>query len=395
MEDYLDFFDYAFKRSAHKPANRFVYDYSFEKWRQLSGEKVDPQDYPVRKLDNLDHDAEKGRITSTAAWEKKRADIRRNVQWALGEEPPGVTNPGPGSLRKGGAGESSFGTFLVRPQPTPKMRVMAITPYNGFGDELFGYLYYPVDEKGKPKTAKMPAVIYLHPYAYSKGFNSYHQVEAIFQSMVDRGYAVFAYDMLGFGNRIEEGTRFYERYPHWSKLGKMVVDVRAAVEALSNFDGIDRGRIFVAGYSLGGTVGLYAAALDERIAGVLCVAGFTPMRTDTADRGTEGIRAYSHLHGLLPRLGFFVGNEARLPYDFHEILASIAPRPVLVIAPAMDKDANLQDVKACVEDARRIYNLYGAGNGIQIFSPDDFSRFSNEMREKTYEWLQERMKAAP
>ena len=94
-------------------------------------------------------------------------------------------------------------------------------------------------------------MIYLHEYDYSKGFNSYHQIEAFFQSLADRGFAVFAYDMLGFGNRIEEGTRFYDRYPHWSKLGKMVVDVKAAVEALTNFDFIDRGHIFVAGYSLG------------------------------------------------------------------------------------------------------------------------------------------------
>ena len=66
--------------------------------------------------------------------------------------------------------------------------------------------------------------------------------------------------MLGFGNRIEEGTRFYERHPHWSKMGKMVADVRGAVDALSNLDFIDGRKIFVAGYSLGATVGLYATS---------------------------------------------------------------------------------------------------------------------------------------
>ena len=268
------------------------------------------------------------------------------------------------------------------------MGVMAISPYSGFGDHLYGYLYYPSDEKGNLKNEKSPVVIYLHEYDYSKGFNSHHQVESLFQSMVDRGYAVFSYDMLGFGNRIEEGTHFYDRYPHWSKMGKMVVDVKGAVDALRNLDFIDGTKIFVAGYSLGATVGLYAAAMDERIAGVVSVAGFTPMRTNTPDRGTEGIKTYSHLHGLLPRLGFFAGNESRIPYDFHEVLACIAPRPVLVIAPVMDKDAHLEDVQNCVEQARKIYGLYGASDNIQIFSPDDYNRFSPEMREKTYEWLQ-------
>jgi len=173
-------------------------------------------------------------------------------------------------------------------------------------------------------------------------------------------------------------------------MGKMVADVRGAVDALSNLNFIDSSKIFVAGYSLGATVGLYAAALDERISGVVSVAGFTPMRLNTLSRGTEGIKAYSHLHGLLPRLGFFVGNESRIPYDFHEILACIAPRPVLVIAPAMDKDAHPEDVQQCVEQSRKIYGLYGASEDIQIFCPDDYNRFSPEMREKTYEWLQVR-----
>lgn len=395
MEDYLDFFDYVFQRTArtaYKPPTSLVCGYSFEHWCQLSGEKVNPQDYPAASLDGLDVGSGNTSITSLPAWETKRAAIRRTLRWALGDEPPGVTNPGPGSLSMGGRGESSFGSFLVRPPATSRMHVMAFTPYSGFGDQLFGYLYYPVDSKGQPTSNRMPAVIYLHEYDYSKGFNSYHQVEALFQSIVDRGYAVFAHDMLGFGNRIEEGTRFYDRYPHWSKLGKMVVDVRAAVDALANMDVIDGARIFVAGYALGGTVGLYAAALDDRIAGVVSVAAFTPMRSAVAQRNTEGIRAFSHLHGLLPRLGFFVGHEAHVPYDYHEVLACIAPRSLLVIAPAMDKDAILEDVQACVAEARKIYDLYGAGGRLQAFFPQDFNRYSAEMREKTYQWLQERMR---
>jgi hypothetical protein len=114
------------------------------------------------------------------------------------------------------------------------------------------------------------------------------------------------------------------------------------------------------------------------------------MRLDKPERGTEGIKAYSHLHGLLPRLGFFAGNEDRIPCDFHEILACIAPRPVLVIAPIMDQDAHLPDIEYCVEQSRKIYQLYGSSDNIQIYSPDDYNRFSDEMREKTYEWVTER-----
>ncbi len=396
MEDYIDFFDYVFGRTTHKPENRLFYPYSFEDWRQRSGEQINPKDFPAKGLADLTKDASNTAITSVAQWETKRSAILNHVRWGLGEEPPGVINPGPRVFNKNQrVDEHNVGSFLDRPRATATMGRMPVSPYNGFGDQLFGYLYYPSEQNGDLKGNNIPVVIYLHEYDYSKGFNSYHRVESLFQSIVDRGYAVFAYDMLGFGNRIEDGTRFYHRYPHWSKMGKMVTDVRGAVDALSNFDFIDENKIYIAGYSLGATVGLYAAALDERIGGVVSVAGFTPMRLNTPDMGTEGIKAFSHLHGLLPRLGFFVGQEAHLPYDFDEIIASIAPRPVLVIAPTTDKDANLNHVKECVEQVRNIYTLYAAPDNLQLFVPDDYSRYSPEMRERTYEWLDQRLNEKP
>ena len=390
MEDYIDFFDFVFKRNAHKPENRLFYNYSFERWTELSGEKINPRDYPV-KVNDLTTDTAGKKITTREGWESKISDIRKNIQWVLGDEPAGVINPGPRVFNKHNrVDEHNFGSFLDRPRATATMGRMPVSPYYGFGDQLFGYLYYPSENNGDLKGKDLPVVIYLHEYDYSKGFNSYHEIESLFQSIVDQGFAVFAFDMLGFGNRIEEGTRFYNRYPRWSKMGKMVVDVRGAVDALSNFDFVDKTKIFVVGYSLGGTVGMFAAATDKRIAGAVSVAGLAPMRL-TGDAAREGIKAYSHLHGLLPRLGFFLGHEARIPIDFNEILASIAPRPVLIVAPIMDKDANVEHVKETVNHAKSIYSLYDTSQHLEMFAPDDFNRFSPEMRQRTYEWLRKQL----
>jgi cephalosporin-C deacetylase-like acetyl esterase len=385
MELYIDFFDYVFDRSDYPPENRLYTSYSFEEWSQLSEEKVNPNSYPEKTGNTLS-------VNSISEWKNKKSEILKQINWVLGDEPPGVTNPGPGSLQRAGRGEVSFGTFLTRPRGNEKMSVMPVSPYNGFGDQLFGYLYYPLGENGKIKSGNLPVVMYLHEYDYSKGFNSYHRIESLLQELTEQGFAVFTFDMLGFGNRIEEATRFYQRYPHWSKLGKMVTDTKGAVDALANLGFIDSNRIIVAGYSLGGTVGLYAAATDERIAGVVSVAGFTPMRNNTLDRGTEGILTYSHLHGLQPRLGFFAGNESRIPVDFNEIIASIAPRPVLLIAPEFDKDAHLQDIKTAVTEAEKVYKLLEKPDNIQLQVPWDINRFSPEMRETVGEWLVEKIK---
>jgi dienelactone hydrolase len=96
-------------------------------------------------------------------------------------------------------------------------------------------------------------------------------------------------------------------------MGKMVTDTRGAVDSLAAHPRIDASRIFLMGYSLGAKVGLIEAALDPRIRGLAAVAGFDPLRLDTENRGVEGIRHYSHIHGLIPRLGFFLGREGRLP----------------------------------------------------------------------------------
>ncbi len=77
-------------------------------------------------------------------------------------------------------------------------------------------------------------------------------------ALVHAGYAVLAYDQSGNGSRETEAGPFYDRYPHWSQMGRMVEDARAAVDALSKEPLVDASRISLFGYSIGGTVGLYA-----------------------------------------------------------------------------------------------------------------------------------------
>lgn len=260
-----------------------------------------------------------------------------------------------------------------------------IAPYNAIGDYLYGSLYYPTDGQGKKtvdKNGKMPVVIFLHKYAntgYDAGLNP------LFDALLAEGIAVLATDLIGYGARIEEGTYFYERYPQWSKLGKMVTDTRAAVDALESIGFIDPDRIFIAGYALGGTVSLFTAALDSRIAGTAVSSAFTPLRGSS--RHVEGAGAYSHLYGLLPKLGFFVGNENRIPVDFGEIISSIAPKPLLVISPELDRHADHDQVKKTVQEAESVYQLLDAPEHLQFKSPHGFNHFTQAQQEELVKWL--------
>ena len=365
MERYLDFFDYVFGRGDIKPKNELIYDYTFSKWLGLSGENIDPLSYPEKVTDDLLIDTKGMIIKNQTAWEQKIPDIRKRINWGMGTEPPSV-GPGPQTdylqsvvgLPRVGSGISS----------TPLM---------------FGHLYFPAEKKNE----KLPVIIYLHGYAYSTGIMN---TGNIITQFINAGYAVYLYDQIGFGTRnTEESKLFYERFPHWSKMGRMVADVRWAVDALTELELIDPQRIYVAGYSLGGAVGLYSAALDERIAGVISVCGFTPMRSNKPGKTAEGIYEYSHLHGLLPRLGFFAQNEERIPYDFNEILAAVAPRPLLIVAPTWDQYASFTDINHCLSEVKKVYDLYKQKEKVELFAPEDYNRFSEEMKSKVISWMKQ------
>jgi pimeloyl-ACP methyl ester carboxylesterase len=231
-------------------------------------------------------------------------------------------------------------------------------------------------------------VIWLHGYSYPLGYMwVYRSDPHPILALVNAGYAVLAFDQAGFGSRMGEFAPFYKRHPHWSLLGRMVEDTTRAVDALSADTAIDPDRISVFGYTIGGTVGLYAAALNPRIKSVVSISGFTPMRTDTADRGTGGLARYSEERALIPRLGFFIGNESRLPYDFDELIATIAPRSVLVVEPTMDRATTPADVREAITRAKQVYNLYSASDKLTLYEPVDYTRLTSATQDWAIGWL--------
>jgi dienelactone hydrolase len=260
-----------------------------------------------------------------------------------------------------------------------------------FGDGVTGDLYYPA---GTAPDAKLPTVIWLHGYSYPLGYMWVYRTAPDLHpilALVKQGYAVLAFDQTGHGSRMNEFAAFYDRYPHWSRLGRMVEDARAGIDALQRDPMVNPDQIYLFGYSLGGMVALHTAALDPRVKGVVSIAGFTPMRTDTADKGTGGLARYSRDLPLAPRLGFFIGNEARLPYDYNELIAAIAPRPVYLVQPALDRDATPGEVHDAVDQARKIYGLYNAADKLALDEPWDYNRLPSATQERAISWMKDNM----
>jgi len=401
MEACIDWLDWQFGRTQNKWENDFVFPWNFEKWEASAEEKVDIDKFPK-------HKPSEQISKSLEEWNGKAPKLLNSVKWMLGENPPklatspgnmpGPRQPAPGptviALGKNGnpgqlspdvpawviaAGGQEYGWLAPEKNQVESRRIR-------FGTSITGDLYYPA---GTPAGTKLPTVIWLHGYNYPLGYmwvyrRDLHPVLAL----ANAGYAVLAYDQTGFGMRWNEAELFYDRFPHWSRLGKMVEDLQDAVDALQKDPLIDADNISVFGYTLGATIGLYGAALDERISGVVSVCGFTPMRSDSEDTGTSGMTRYSHLYGLLPRLGLFAGNESRLPYDYEEIIALIAPRKVLIVQPTMDRDANPGEVLESFKKAGSVYSLKGAKENLEIFQPEDYARLTKKTQDNILSWMQ-------
>ncbi len=136
-------------------------------------------------------------------------------------------------------------------------------------------------------------------------------------------------------------------------------------------------------------VALYAAALDKRLSGASSFCGFTPMRTDTAEKTTGGTERLWKWHALQPRLGLYGGRESDIPYDFEDILSLIAPRPVQIVSPVYDREADVDDIAACVEKARR-----GRGKDwlVEHLVPEDYNRFQSPQHAILLDWLKKNLK---
>jgi pimeloyl-ACP methyl ester carboxylesterase len=388
QEACLDWLDIQFGRSARTWTNNFLFPWDFEKWRVNAKESIDLGAYPRRQS-----------VTpaSSADWEKQTGGLRKSVEWTLGDEPPrmppaagrglpgrgapaaqaGRGNPGQTTpdlvawvIQRGG---NSFGWL------EPQKSQTASRPFT-FGYNVRGDLYYPA---GTPEGTRLPTVIWLHGYSYPLGYMwVYHNDLHPILALVRAGYAVLAYDQSGFGSRMSESGPFYDRYPRWSHMGRLVEDARAAIDALQKDALVDPERISLFGYSLGGMVGIYTAALDARVKGLVSICGFTPMRTSP-----EPVARYSRERGLIPRLGLFAGHEAQIPYDFEDLLAMIAPRPLLVVQPQLDRDAAPAEVRTAVEGARRIYSLYGADAKLSLEEPWEYNRLPNKTQDEIVKWM--------
>lgn len=169
---------------------------------------------------------------------------------------------------------------------------------------------------------------------------------------------------------------------------KAVWDNMRGLDLLASLPYVDSEQFGAIGHSLGGHNAVYTAVFDPRIAVVVTSCGLDSY-LDYYD-GNPDVwlpeKGWTQTR-YIPKLREYRGRLEEIPFDFHEMIAALAPRRVLIIAPKQDHNFRADSVDRVAAAAREVFALCGADEHLQVEHPDYGHDFPEHMRQYAYEFI--------
>lgn len=151
-----------------------------------------------------------------------------------------------------------------------------------------------------------------------------------------------------------------------------IADLHLLYDFACTFPEVDRARIGLGGLSGGGTLSYIAGAFDDHFKAVAVFCGMTRYADYAAGKGC-GMQV---VPGLYPT------------GDVGEVLALIAPRPLLLAQGRLDSSFNVVRFKSIAEDARKAYRAAGASDRLRVEVMDLAHQFDPDLAAEYYtKWL--------
>jgi dienelactone hydrolase len=320
----------------------------------------------------LSADGQKQAIKSKDDWETRRRHILSNVQKVMGKLPQPI-EPVPLDVKE--LESVHVGTFtrkkLSYHTDSPDRRVHA-------------YLLIP---DGLLRAA--PAVLCLHQTTNigkeePAGLGTRENLQYA-KHLAERGYVTLAPDYPSFG---EYQYDFPASDGYVSGSMKAIYDNIRAVDLLVSLKEVDKMRIGSIGHSLGGHNSIFTAVFEPRIKAVVSNCGFTRFHQYYGGK----LKGWTS-NRYMPLIDTQYGNDPdRVPFDFPELLAALAPRAFLASSPTGDDNFEVSGVRDSIASAKPIFKLLGAEEKLQANYPDCAHDFPLEVREVAYKFLDAQLK---
>jgi len=290
-------------------------------------------------------------FTTLAAWEQRKAFLRNQILIAAGLSPMPPKTPLHAQV---------FGKIQEKDYSIEKVLIETLP-----GFYLGGNLYRPRNGK-----AKHPGI--LNPqghWPYGRLENEpLYSGPSLGISLARQGYVVFAYDMVGYTDTIQLPHRFgspEQRLWSFGPLGLQLWDSIRSLDFLASLDDVDTTRMGMTGASGGGTQTFLLTAIDDRIQFA------SPVNMVSAIM--QGGDLCENAPGL------------RLDTSNVEIAAMFAPKPMLLVSATGDWTHNVP--KNEYPAIKRIYELYGKGDQVEVVQIDQVHNFNQHSREAVYRFF--------
>lgn len=288
-----------------------------------------------RQLDRSAEDLSTAGLSGVAAredWDRCRATSRRQLLSMLALDPLPEKTP--------------LNAKITGGWERPAYRVEKLVFESIPGLYVVGNFYLPKD-----CSRPVPCVVYLNGHwASLEGSKTGFQDRYLWYP--SHGFALLVLDPIGYGeiSGVHPGMSRLNQW-HWLSLGYTPAGVEVwnamrALDWLATRPEVDSARIGVTGISGGGVMTQFLAALDDRVA----------VAAPSCSTYTIGTQAAM---GLVPRQCDCTFYPNVFQMDFPEVLALIAPRPLLILGGRRDAIFPPAGFREAFRRANQIYGLFG------------------------------------
>lgn len=302
-------------------------------------------------------------VASPGEWARRREHILANMQRVMGPL-PAAEHRAPPEVE------------VLETETLPTVTRKKITYAAAEDYRVPAYLLIPRGPKGR-----LPAMLCLHgtggPRGRTAGLGADYPRYSL--ELAERGYVTIAPDYVLLGDNQTDP----EKAGFASGTMKGIWDHMRAVDLLQALPEVDPGRIGCVGVSLGGHNSLFVGVFDPRLRVIVSSSGFDSFN----DYKGGDLSGWCQPRYMMRIATVYGKDPRRMPFDFPEVLAAIAPRHLYVHAPQGDSNFRVESARRCVEAASAVYGLLGAGDHIVAVYPPGEHGFPADAREAAYQFI--------